>query len=790
MFSYKLYSTAARYYVSAFILSLVACTNRNHVHSQFEKLVTDMQHVARERLEIHAILVHIENLQHQAANLFHELTRNRHQALFMISQAKELESKIQVEESIDVELHEKAEQDEKLAEQDAQEAMEWYRREVIERFNETMRTMAGSQLKRISQEELQESQALFEQAKEREQDAEKKLNQTKDALEKAQALRAAPEYDTGACSWGKWAAWACDTIGKNPQVDTVKEASDIAIEASVDMDAALAEQHEAQMERQRATELYYKAMLDGNASIQMIEDAMELEEKAKSDEVELLKYEKDADQEMDTYYKDEKQAKAEDNEIFEWKQQAEDLHEAAQELLDTAKTDNLLLTGKEGLMEKDRAFIVALQARVVIMTNDAKDHIAGACWYALFAVIAGALLLWHTGSRVVQTFRHEKPFRWIIREQPHTAKDISYTLCHLLLFLLAMGFVGELLISYIHHKIAGRVEILLFFAIWSAMMQASVFHFFPLGLKLALSGDLHLVSFKRLVMEHLIKRGFLLFLLFLFEILLCLVNFGYTAFANAHILNSWGMWVLVLFVSLFHVYYFEFLASLFDGVDFWLETGTNQTMDSTISNLESTQSRQAGSLLPSYHQRDETVVANEASDVSEMSSLVMDSSIMAEASSSTIRREEMLSVNIESASSHHYGSVFPSDENNNTGTGSMSTPIALTSIFTWRSELEKLRLLLDVLLASWSVWIIRSDVYLMKTLSPISGSLVWGALPRWCYFFAFCALVRLVISATKNQRQRHHAIRDYEKDDETMAAPYKWWMMIGDSCSSTCSSFR
>ena len=748
----------------------MACTNRHHVHSHFEKFVTEMQHVARGRLEMHATFAHIENLQKQAAHLFHDLIRERHQALDMLRQAKILESKIKVEEPVASELYDEAEKDMQLAEQDAQQAMEWYEREVVERFNETMQSMAGTQLKHMSEIELQESQALFEQAKEREQDAADKLDQTKDALEKAQALRDAPEYDTGACSWGKWAAWACDTIGKNPQVDVVKEASDIAIEASVDMDAALAEQHEAQLERINATELYYKAMLDGKVSIQMIEDAMALDEKAKSDEEELIKYEKDANQEINAYYQEEKQAKAKDNEIFEWKQQAQDLHQAAQELLDTANTDSRLLYAKENLMEKDRLFIHDLQDRVVIMTNNAKDHIAGACWYALFAVIAGAVLLWHTISRVVKTSRHEKPLRWIVREQPHTARDISYTICHLLLFLLAMGFCGELLETFIHHQLMGRIEILLFFSIWSAMVQASVFHFFPRGLKLALSGDLDLATFKRLVMQDLIKRGFLLFLLFLFEILLVLVNFGYTAFSDAHLLNGFGMWILVLFVSLGHVYYFEFLANLFDGVDFWLETGTRQTMDSTITNSES-QSLKTGS-HPS-DQRDETVV-DEAYAGSEMSSLVTASSIMAGASTSTGR--EMLSIDLESASSN-YGSVFPSEENND---GSISTPIASTSCFSWRSELEKLRLVLDILLASWSLWIIRSDVYLMKKLSPISGSLVWGALPHWFYLFAVVALVSICISVTK----RHVSPWRHAEKDESIAA-YRWWMLVGSARPSS-----
>ena len=720
-----------------------------------------MQHVARGRLEIHATFQHIENLQNQAAHLFHDMIRNRHQALDMLRQAKMLESKIKVEEPVASELYGEAEKDMLLAEQDAKEAMEWYEREVVERFNETMQAMAGTQLKHMSEIELQESQVLFEQAKEREQDAADKLDQTKDALEKAQALREAPEYDTGACSWGKWAAWACDKIGKNPQVNIVEEASDIAIEASVDMDAALAEQHEAQLERINATELYYKAMLDGKASIQMIEDTMALEEKAKNDDEEFVKYEKDANQEINAYYQEEKEAKAKDNEIFEWKQQAQDFHQAAQELLDTANTDNRLFYAKENMMDKDRLFMYDLQDRVVIMTNNAKDHIAGACWYALFAVIAGALLLWHTISRVVKTFRHEKPLRWIVREQPHTARDISYTICHLLLFLLAMGFCGELLESFIHHQLMGRIESLLFFSIWSAMVQATVFHFFPHGLKLALSGDLDLETFKRLVMQDLIKRGFLLFLLFLFEILLVLVNFGYTVFSDAHLLNGYGMWILVLFVCLCHVYYFEFLANLFDGIDFWLETGTCQTMDSTITNSES-QWHQTGSHPSDPDQRDESV-ANEVSDASEMSSLVTASSIMAEASTSTGR--EMLSIDLELASSN-YGSAFPSEENND---GTISTPIASTSCFSWRSELEKLRLVLDVLLASWSLWIIRSDVYLMKKLSPISGSLVWGHLPHWFYLFAVVALVSICISVAKSRRP---SWRHAEKDEPI--AEYRW----------------
>jgi hypothetical protein len=80
------------------------------------------------------------------------------------------------------------------------------------------------------------------------------------------------------------------------------------------------------------------------------------------------------------------------------------------------------------------------------------------------------------------------------------------------------------------------------------------------------------------------------------------------------------------------------------------------------------------------------------------------------------------------------------------------------------------------------LWIIRSDVYLMTKLSPISGSLVWGYLPHWVIaFVVVIALVSIAISATNSQRR---PLPHAEKDEPVAA--YKWWMIIGDS--STCSS--
>jgi hypothetical protein len=77
-----------------------------------------------------------------------------------------------------------------------------------------------------------------------------------------------------------------------------------------------------------------------------------------------------------------------------------------------------------------------------------------------------------------------------------------------------------------------------------------------------------------------------------------------------------------------------------------------------------------------------------------------------------------------------------------------------TFISSWRVELEKLRLVMEILLACWSIWVVWNSVNLIVKLSPLASEVTWGRCPLWILnIFLLAILICFGIWYTSQRRK-------------------------------------
>jgi hypothetical protein len=254
--------------------------------------------------------------------------------------------------------------------------------------------------------------------------------------------------------------------------------------------------------------------------------------------------------------------------------------------------------------------------------------------------------------------------------------------------------------EYGKHDLLGRMEIVILFALIGAFFQGVLLHFIPNMVEIVFTSTFSGTNLKTLLVENVAKRGLILFLVFGNEMLLCWVNIGPSIFIHCHKWNRWWFWLLV--------------ATAAGGYSWYsLKSAYQSDLDSSSASF-SAQETEIQALNPSVNEEQET----------ESSSLVTNSTISALTDDSTL----LFSVTLDSPGTRSpatYGSLAEA------GNASISNEITSTFITSWRSELEKVRLLFELLIASWAVWIIRRDTGLITKLSPLSPDLIWGRFPFW-----------------------------------------------------------
>jgi hypothetical protein len=280
---------------------------------------------------------------------------------------------------------------------------------------------------------------------------------------------------------------------------------------------------------------------------------------------------------------------------------------------------------------------------------------------------------------------------WLVRKEKLSIRDVSYVYLHFLLVILTMAFSGELLHDYPKHGLRGKIEIVALFSLVGSFFQVTLLHFIPNVIRLVSFSSLNAQSFLTLVVENVAKSGIVVFAVFMLEILLCWINFGAALFANVYKWNGYWLWGVVIVTATLHLIFLEDYSQIAGD-------GDSKTEVQSTSTIEKEQGTELKSLVDDKSQQ-----------------WHCSGSIMGDVNSTSSR----------CASDNNYGSTVVTNGNE------FSSEISSTFISSWTAQLNRLCFLLDMVLASWSVWVARYNISVIFKISPLSPGIVWGYMPLW-----------------------------------------------------------
>jgi hypothetical protein len=712
-------------------MALATWTFHYNVSHRFSEMVTGLEEAAALKKQVQLAQLEMMNHYRQAVDLHNGSRSHAREAYEMEHKAEDLAVRIQVEKLEAANLHKEAAELYKKHEADMEGVLELGAHSIGDTMVELGTKFRGNQLAKRAQSEAMEAQSHLDHASQQEHEGTARLAQAEADLEAAKDSRDAVAIQQGLC---QWVPWACKMVQSHQQTDQqLQKTTDQAIAAAAAMDEALQELYDAKEERDFAMVLFYNSTIDTNASIAILVKAKDIEEQVKIERSQAKDHLEKAEEEQAQYDKKESEATKEDTELVKDQNQMGEYFNTSKRLIVKARDEERLANSFEKDIPEELEAIEYSELHVRSMIFKAKKHVTHACWYALIACICGACLLALVMVRIIDTFRRQDPFRWIVRGNMFTTKDVSYFCNHILIFFLAMGFAGELLMEYGRRDILGRTEIVMLFALVGALFQVCLLHFIPNVMRLLSASTISAKAVQTLLVENVGKSGMLLFLVFMLEMLLCWVNLGGVVFSRAYKLNDWRLWIFVALTAVAHILLFEnhtaepeqeSAARIQDGEPHLRSTATSSSS-------------------PSNEEDEETAGTT---------TLVSSSSISALTGEST----SLLTVNLGTLGqrSTPYGSVT-ADANQ-----FIPAEIASTFITSWATELNKVRLLFEFLIVSWALWIIRRDMMLIMKLSPLSHDLVWGVFPLWILDVSLLAFLGFIASAFWNSwvevGDRHH----------------------------------
>jgi hypothetical protein len=242
------------------------------------------------------------------------------------------------------------------------------------------------------------------------------------------------------------------------------------------------------------------------------------------------------------------------------------------------------------------------------------------------------------------------------------------------------------------------------------------------------------------------------------------VNIGTTAFTRAYKLNSWWCWITVVLLAGCYTTFVLKNDVLNRQVDTspYLDVFDDPSCvrsnplslnnaGTEILNLEEekssllVQSSLQSSASPSI--RDS---ASSSAQLSVPGSVRIAASTEADMlkppTKSSSSSSSMRSVPLWSTESYRYGALVKGDDSYL----SILPDIRSSFLVSWRGELLKTRLLIEIIFASWAIWIIRSDIALIFKLSPLAQGVAWGRCPLWILnVFLLVALTIVAMSFSK-----------------------------------------
>jgi hypothetical protein len=623
--------------------------------------------------------------------------------------------------------------------------------------------LTGVQLAKLAQDENERGQKALQHANMTLTEGSEKLHQAQEALQLAEEAQNHTTLDKGLC---RWMPLACKIVRSQDTPNSTYSGSptDIVIQANKDIQDALQQIHDAKIEKDLGMELLVNASTHANFSTQILQDAEMFRQQANIDRQQANKYRTQELEDERAYDADEKLIEKGKTEILTDETRMHNYTNSSQEFLKLAVSDRNNFRQAVDQYQRSRQRALDMETLLIAKTKEAKDHVAKAGWSALAACIAGSCLLAMVAVQIVAAFRYQQPLQWIVRPHPQTTHDLLYLLNHSFIFLLSIGYVGELLIDFGHERKIVRAFIVFLFSIVGASLQVTLLHFLPHICRMNKSSNLDWNVTRVLLREDVVKKGAIVSLVFACEMLFCWVNIGSTAFTRAYKLNNWWCWIAVVLLAAYYTSFVlkdDFLHGQVDTSPYLdvfddpsivrsnpisLESASRETFKEEEEEKRSllVQSSPQASASPSIR-----VAGSKSVQASVSGSVVTPDSAepgVLQPSANSSSSSSLNSVPLASAEAHGYGALVNGDNS----LLSILPEIRASFLVSWRREFQKIRLLFEILLASWAIWIIRRDIALIFKLSPLAQGVAWGRCPLWILnVFLLAALAIVAMSYNK-----------------------------------------
>ena len=185
-------------------------------------------------------------------------------------------------------------------------------------------TITGMELARQAEDENERSVAMMNHTVEQETEGKNKLRVAQAALEAAEreTFQNHTKIDKGVC---KWASAVCNIVnridgpaadGNQTQTLPVTTATDAVIKANKDIQDALKEIHDAELEHSRAIELHRNASIHANLSTEILQDAQAFKNQSNVDMKHLKEHRTSAAGEEAEAKREEERAENEEDNII------------------------------------------------------------------------------------------------------------------------------------------------------------------------------------------------------------------------------------------------------------------------------------------------------------------------------------------------------------------------------------------------------------------------------------------------------------------------------------------
>jgi hypothetical protein len=764
----------------ATVVAVLAYSFHASVNRRFTAMQNGLLEASHLRQDLNWDELKVMEYHLEASQMYHESINKTLTAFAYVRRVELLKRNASQEEKTALDLEAEANELKKEAELDKKEGDMWTIRSHADDIAYQGTTLTGEELAEQAKEETEEAQVLMSHAARKRQRGVDDLNKAEADLKAAQEVKNQTVVDGGIC---KWFQLVCNAArGGSPPLPggnaTDPNLSDEVIKANHDIQFALKEIHYATLERDHAIQLFHNASLHANMSVQILHEAQFFRNQSRLDTMEADAHNSNAAHETKSAAHDELLAGELEMDVTYETAEIKEYINTSSLFFGMAINDHYKAQQLNQKLILELAEVTEVEQELDQKTVEAKSHVAKAGWYALVACLAGACLLVMVLVQIIASFRYQRPLLWIVRPPPHRMNDTLYLLNHTFIFVLSMGYVGELLTNFDQEDKSSRAGITILFAIVAAVFQVSLLHLLPHSYILFQQSHLHSTNIRILLKEDIAKKGAVASLVFTIEFLLIWVNVGSAPFKRAYQMNIWWTWIMVFGLASCYTLCVkrdrdalrtptdtsEYL-DVFDtdacsngslaGHGNYTSPGDEQSIErqSLLSNYApeslqgSVQGSVQGPLQGSVQHSFRDSVQQSTSSTTQGVILPMTNPPRSyRSSSSSMKSVPLQNENVLGG----YGALGDLSTSNH----SISPEIRATFIVSWRSELEKIRLLFEILVASWAVWIVRRDIELIVKFSPLVKGLAWGRCPLWILnVFLLVILLALSKVYTNNRRK-------------------------------------